>query len=318
MKLGKLAFIDHSFHIKTRSNQFFIDLLLRSYDVDIYYDRSWEGGPRVDIEALSGEYNDFVFFQVIYTPEQMKPIRQKNVVYVPMYDQVRSKDRKYWKQYCDYKVLCFCRHLYKKLCRYGFAAAYFQYYPEPAPPAAGDRDKPVVYFWQRTGRLDWTHVRQLIRPEQVQKVIIKDTVDPGQKFERPSESDVRLYNIEFISWQKDEQSYYEFLSGVDVMVAPRLQEGIGLSLLDAMARGIAVIASDRPTMNEYITSESGYLFNIDRLRYIDLSDFRQKSVQARRSVERGRQRWEQSQAKIISFIQGEKVRPSLYRRFFPV
>jgi glycosyltransferase involved in cell wall biosynthesis len=318
MKLGRLAFIDHSFHIKTRSNQFFIDLLSRSYDVDIYYDRSWEGGPAVDIEALSDDYTNFVFFQVIYKPEQMETIRRKNIVYVPMYDQVRSKDRKYWTQYRDCKVLCFCRHLYKKLYRYGFAAAYFQYFPEPVQVRARYRDKPVVYFWQRTSRLGWTHVRRLIQPEQVEKVIINDTVDPGQEFAQPSDADIRLYNIEFISWQKDEQSYYEFLSGIDVMVAPRLQEGIGLSLLDAMSRGIVVVASDRPTMNEYISGASGYLFNIDRLRYIDLSDFREKSAQARRCAEEGRLRWEQSQAKIVSFIQGPKVRPSLLRRFFPI
>lgn len=316
MKLGKLAFIDHSFHSKTKSNRFFIDLLAEHYDVDIYFDDSWQGGPRVDIEELSEKYENFIFFQVIYKRELMRSIRHKNIVYVPMYDQVRKKDKKYWKEYRNYKVLCFCKELYNKLCRYGFTAKYIKYFPEPVPAGLSEHDKPVIYFWQRSDRLDWNHVRRLIRPEQIAKVIINDTVDPGNVFTRPSDSDIQIYNIEFISWLKDEQSYYKFLSGVDIMIAPRLQEGIGLSFLDAMARGVVIISSDRPTANEYISASTGYLFDIDNPEYIDVSGFKMKSEQARRMMETGRLDWKRSQDDIVSFIEYEKVRPTFLQRMF--
>jgi glycosyltransferase involved in cell wall biosynthesis len=41
-------------------------------------------------------------------------------------------------------------------------------------------------------------------------------------------------------------------SAANVFLAPRAAEGIGLTFLEAMARGGAVIAYDAPTMNEYI------------------------------------------------------------------
>jgi len=316
MNPGKLAFIDHSFHSKTRSNQFLIDLLSKHYDVDIYFDRSWEGGSKVDLEVLAEEYEHFVFFQVIYNWDDMACIRHKNIIYVPMYDQVRNKDKKFWKECSDYKVLCFCRALYDKLFRYGFAVKYVKYYPRPIRPHAGDRRKPVIYFWQRTDQFNWNHVKRLLRPEQVDKVIINDSVDPGNVFTRPPDSDITLYNIEFVSWIKDGQEYYKLLSGVDIMLAPRLQEGIGLSFLDAMARGIVVISSDRPTANEYISSLNGYLFDIDKLEYIDIADFKIKSGEAYKMLEEGYSGWKLLQADLISFIEGAKVKPSFLQRLF--
>jgi len=316
MKPGKLAFIDHSFHGKTKSNQFLIDLLSEYYDVDVYFDRSWEDGEKVDLEVLSEEYENFVFFQVIYKRDYMECIRGKNIIYVPMYDQVRKKDKKYWKEYRGYKVLCFCKELYDKLCRYGFFAKYVKYYPQPVQVCASDRDKPVIYFWQRADRFNWHHVKRLIRQEQISRVIVNDTVDPGNVFVRPSDSDVALYNIEFISWIKDEKEYHKLLSGIDIMFAPRLEEGIGLSFLDGMARGIVIISSDRPTANEYITSLNGYLFDVDKLEYIDVSDFRMKSVMVRRIFEEGYLNWKHSHADIISFVKCREVRTSFFRQFF--
>lgn len=314
MKLGKLAFIDHSFHSKTKSNRFLIDLLSEHYDVDAYFDRSWQGGDKVDIEALSTKYENFVFFQVIYKREYMKCIRNKNIVYVPMYDQVRKKDKKYWKGCRHYKVLCFCKELFNKLSGYGLTAKYVKYFPAPVRSNVNDHDKPVIYFWQRTNRLNWNHVRRLLRPEQVKKVIINDTVDPGNVFTRPSDSDIRLYNIEFISWIKNVQDYYKLLSDVDIMLAPRLQEGIGLSFLDAMARGVVIVSSDRPTANEYISSSNGYLFDIDKLEYINVSDFKIKSENTRRALEEGYLSWKRSQADLISFVDRARVKPSFLRR----
>ena len=42
----------------------------------------------------------------------------------------------------------------------------------------------------------------------------------------------------------------------NIVVAPRAREGVGMVMLEAMARGCAVIGLDAPTMNEYITHGS--------------------------------------------------------------
>lgn len=50
------------------------------------------------------------------------------------------------------------------------------------------------------------------------------------------------------------------LREANCMLAPRLAEGVGITLLEAMSQGCAVFAFDAPAMNEYIEhNRNGYL-----------------------------------------------------------
>lgn len=51
----------------------------------------------------------------------------------------------------------------------------------------------------------------------------------------------------------------EFLAASDIFVFPSLYEGLGVSLLEAMAAGRAIVATDRPPMNEVIRTGSNGL-----------------------------------------------------------
>jgi glycosyltransferase involved in cell wall biosynthesis len=57
---------------------------------------------------------------------------------------------------------------------------------------------------------------------------------------------VKLLNLEedvfFLGWQRNP---YKFLSRSDIFVFPSLWEGFGIALLEAMACGIPIVASDR-------------------------------------------------------------------------
>lgn len=58
-----------------------------------------------------------------------------------------------------------------------------------------------------------------------------------------------------------------------IFIAPRDYEGIGLSFLEAMAMGKAVVGVNNPTMNEYIADgKIKYFFDLDNIKEIDFSN----------------------------------------------
>ena len=62
-------------------------------------------------------------------------------------------------------------------------------------------------------------------------------------------------------WVDARQDYLKYLNQANIFIAPRAAEGVGLSFVEALARGCAVFAYDAPTMNEYITHKAdGFLF----------------------------------------------------------
>jgi glycosyltransferase involved in cell wall biosynthesis len=88
-----------------------------------------------------------------------------------------------------------------------------------------------------------------------------------------------------------------------IFIAPRDYEGIGLSFLEAMAMGKAVIAVDNPTMNEYIADgETGYLFDLNNIKEIDLSNLRTIQRNAHEYIQDGFFIWGKNKVKIIDFI----------------
>lgn len=55
----------------------------------------------------------------------------------------------------------------------------------------------------------------------------------------------------------------ELMEAADLFLFPSLFEGLGVSLLEAMAHGLTPVVLDRPPMNEVVTSETGYLAKPD-------------------------------------------------------
>jgi len=311
MTKNKLAFIGHSFHKKTLSNEFFLDFLKDEYEISLFWDESWRGGDRVDIAAISSEFETFVFFQTMYESEDLKTIEEKNITFVPMYDGVYEKTKKSWKQYRDYKFICFSSVLYRRLEGYGFDALRIKYYP----PAENEADlvssgKPTVYFWQRVDEISWHDIRHLISPDQVEKVIINNSVDPGCTFIEPSLEDVKAYKIDVVSWFDSKKEYFEMLQLVDIVIAPRPYEGIGFSFLNAMARGKVIMAMDLPTANEYVNVKTGYLWQKGQKDRVDLSGFREKAEASWAEYNRGAKKSLEYEGKVLEYI---AKRPSLWQ-----
>jgi glycosyltransferase involved in cell wall biosynthesis len=76
-----------------------------------------------------------------------------------------------------------------------------------------------------------------------------------------------------------------------------------MSFLEAMALGAVVIAANRPTMNEYITSgENGILFEPLVPSMIDFDKIGNISENAKDSIAEGRRKWDEKEEELLDFI----------------
>ncbi len=305
MALLKAAFIDHSFKKKTRSSDFLKQMLRREYALFEFWDERWQGGPSVKIKDLNRE--DFAvlfFFQMLPPPRVFKKLKCQQFVWFPMYDQEAPAQPVSYLPYLRYnlKIVCFCRLLYARFQKLGFDCRYFQYFPKALPVKNTAREQ-IVFFWARTNEINWEIVKKILGKNKIKAVILKHTPDPGQKIALPSLRDRRRYNIRIINHWLSPPQYNQVLSLCNIFIAPRKAEGIGLAFLEAMARGMAVIAPNNPTMGEYIKhKQNGYLYEWHDPLALDLCDYKQVGARAHQYIQAGRKHWLQARKQFLGYL----------------
>ncbi|MCX6762159.1 MAG: glycosyltransferase, partial [Candidatus Moranbacteria bacterium] len=303
LKSKKIAYIGHSYHNKTKSTEFLINYLKQSYDVKVISDESWQGKPFPDLSFIDDSYLGVIFFQLLPPRDILDKIDNNNIMYFPMYGGVRL-DHKFWNDLQDLKIANFSRTLHEKLKRWGFESMYIQYFPEVQKFIPGEKEE--VFFWQRLTKLNINVITKLFGKEKL-KIHIHKGIDPYEKFVEPSQEDEKKFQITYSDWFESRDEMIEKIGGLikqkGIYVAPRDLEGIGMSFLEAMAMGKAVIAVDNPTMNEYIDhGKTGYLFDLKNPKKIDLSNIEQVQKNAFDFMREGRKKWEKDKEKIIDFI----------------
>ncbi len=75
------------------------------------------------------------------------------------------------------------------------------------------------------------------------------------------------YNISWLGFVADEQRRIEILQGADVFILPSLVEGLSLSLLEAMACGLACLATDVGADGEVLEKGAGVVLNTKTTRF---------------------------------------------------
>lgn len=310
----KLALIDHSFHRKSNSSKFLAALLSRHYEVAIFWDAAWEGGPGVDVNEIARqEFDILVVHQMfsLFRPRDLKATGCRNIVLIPMYDSQYDKPDLLLLRYHAFKFLNFSKTLENKMREYGLRTRYLQYFP-PVPETANTPRKPEPgrlkgFFWQRTSDITWNTIRQLIKNPGFAGFHLHCATDPpGYPVVLPGETDKKQWDFSFSEWFEDWGDYLAALEKADVYFAPRPCEGIGMPVIEAMGMGKCVVAPDCPTMNEYIThGETGLLYDMDRPEPLDFSDVERISENARQFALKGRQQWEKAEQAMIDFMEAD-------------
>ena len=103
----EIAFIDHNFHKKSRSADFLRKIFEKKYKIKNYW---WSLKEQYQLINKIKNYNNFFFFQSLLPLDDMIKIRDKNIIWAPMYDNLNLSDN-YWKKikYLNIRILSFSK-----------------------------------------------------------------------------------------------------------------------------------------------------------------------------------------------------------------
>ena len=287
----RLLFIDHECHRKTRSTEFFVEVIRKAFSVkEHYYSQAYRTG----VAQETSECDVVVTLEFLVSRRKFLVPGKKNI-FVPMYDNEWGSFWQ-WKRiaWSGMGVISFCDKLSAHARKCGVTNILdVRYFPDPAefPHASGDPKR--VFLWER-GDIGRSVAERLFPPS------------AGYVF------DVKRAD-EFL----ERRAYLERLSQCGIVMAPRRKEGIGMAFLEAMALGKCVVAHDDATMNEYIThGENGILFHLDDPKPVDEAMVLHVLENVGRSAAEFRSRWLLDKAKINTFIADQRpCAPSFVCRF---
>lgn len=313
----KICFVGHSFHQRTGSSQFIQKILREIGELTVLSsspDEDRLSDDKVVVEFLENQYDLWVFHQTEYVAARLLPLGLRNAVVAPMYDGAWSRPDDFWRQFVNCRFLSYSRALHTRLQRLDQRSAFFEFWPEPAPDVerSPERDNWSAFFWERRP-LEVPNARsvaQQCRALGIERLHIHAAPDfPEQAISahgyrhRGSLGGVAITTS---TWFETGEAFRE-VSGTPLFhFAPRLYEGIGMTMLEAMARGQIVVAPDRPTSNEYIGHlSSGILYDPERpldLPELNPSEVAEMGAAARQRVVRGHETWLEDRERLVSFL----------------
>lgn len=296
-----LLYIGHSFHNKTKSNRFLVDLLATEYEVTEFYFDPY-GDAFVRYTEIKGKTFDVVVCWQVLPPRWLlnRVVSFKKGIFFPMYDGAPNKGDRQWEDYQDFLVINFCKALHQICESMALNSRYIQYFP----PAANDFDwgqENSVFFWNRISEININTIAKLLHSSSVEHIHIHKAIDPGCHYKKLECA--WGVNITSSDWYQNKNDMLEDMKRSAIYIAPRKLEGIGMSFLEAMSLGRCVIAPNFPTMNEYIKDGvNGLLYNLDDPKPLSISSLRELQKRAYESIKDGHQEWLSRRYDILKWI----------------
>lgn len=300
----KLLFLDHAFHRKTGSSRFFLDLLKEVGEVTLEFFDPEDADSEIErLCSLPFADYDLVIVWQLEALAYLPLSAGVGTLVIPMYDGSGVQPSEHWAALSSASILNFSYNLHVSTRDLMASARLVQYFPDPKLfKRASGFDKPRVVFWHRRGdQIDTETVFRLLPGnfEAIHVHVAPD--DPDERVVIPSWS--AHYGLTQSRWFEDPNGFSELIDNCNVAVCPRFTEGIGMFMLEAMARGMCVIAPSWPVHNEYIANNiNGMLFDPGSYGALDLSDAARLGAIARKGVEAGRLRWEEDLKALPGFI----------------
>lgn len=308
--MKKALFIDHEFHKKTRSSDFFVDILRATFLIETYY-LTPENRPDEGVLAAVADADVVILWQMDFLAPVFLSMG-KPVIVIPMFDGSGGMPEIHWLFAHKARFFNFCLSLNERIRMTGGETMLLRYFPEAAEQDKLPRfDKLHAFFWQRRPDhgVDFKLVDTLLGNE-LDSLHVHNVADiPGNYTPKPRADAPYAYSQS--TWFKDKADYAICLGRANVFIAPRVAEGIGMALLEAMAQGKLVLAHDAPTHSEYISNWlNGILFNKDRPAPIEVrGQAEQMAKLGWRTVVEGRKQWLASHSAILEWIEGAQPGP---------
>jgi hypothetical protein len=301
----RIAFFGLGYHTKTGSSRFLLDFLERHATVETFFAEADVAAVRRAAPDFNEAHYDAIVIWQLHEAFALLSGRHPNVTFVPMYDAMWRGGAFTWKpSFSAAKILCFSWALRAEVMRRAPVHRRVQYFPDPAAVApVTDFDSLRGFLWYRRRDIPPASVFALTAGTPFASLAIHDAPDPGHEAPFPTAAPGHIGQLLRSTWSADGNGFAAALSGANVFFAPRPLEGIGMAFLEAMARGLCVVAPDAPTMNEYIShGTNGLLHGPGWLEPLDFTHAREIGARARDSMARGHAQWQAGLPALLDFI----------------
>jgi len=279
MQKNKLAFVDYWHHEFTRSGDFLREVLSEKFEIQNFW---WTPKKKIPLEEIE-KYDYIFFFHIIFPYQIMKRIKSKNILWAPMYDGLifrnKIQEKIFWKQISDagVKVLKFSKKVDYSIGNENIESFKLKYYVKCEKKMNESKNNQLnkkikIFFWDR-GQVKLENWINIFNHNDIDEIRYFPLSDPGKKIKE----DINKYkDIKFDVINKKflpKEEYLKLLDDCDVFIAPRLKEGIGMSIVEAISKGMYIVGFNDATMNEYIENNKiGYLFEKNKLFKIKKED----------------------------------------------
>lgn len=302
----KILFIDHDFHKRTRSSDFFVELLRTRHAVErLFVDPA-------DFKSMSAldvvrAYDLAVLWQMDFLAPLILARGVRTLV-VPMYDASANMPDLHWLWASRARFVNFSRRLHDRIEFLGCRGTRMKYFLPPVPEA--DRARfgggLKVLLWQRRPEEGINlHLAETLFGGQMRALHIHDVADNPELDTGPYLAR-RLdgYQLTISTWFDRPDDFADLLRKHNVLIAPRRAEGIGMTMLEGMSRGMLVIAADQATHDEYLSNWiNGVLFNPDQPGYANFAAAGEIGEMAWRTAADGYAKWVAGELNLLDEIE---------------
>ena len=316
--MATVAYYDLRYHKKTHSSDFLVDMLERQGNtVTRFWDDPWSKNSGIDIKELL-KFDSVVLFQSV--PKKLHSLKKhhKNITFIPMLDSYNITAGKneelswYWNKFFGVKILNFSKTLHYVSRSFGLESLYFQFFT----PLQKKLYIPVkqglhgFFLARRADQISLSTIFILIDKYSFDSLHIHFFKDPDSpEFEKISDELRNRHHITTSTWFDNKDDYYKQLEKANIFFAPRLQEGFGQSIMEALSRGLCVVSPDTGAMNEYIRDGiNGLLYNHEKPRPLVFENIESLCLNSYKTVEYGFEKWKQQEKEIVDFIINKKIR----------
>ena len=217
------------------------------------------------MDILNDRSEPVIFFQ-LPPPPNILEIPGIRLIWVPMWDQAHGYSQEWWNNLPkSLRIVAFSKKILERARAAELPTLSLLYFMNPNDilPSPWNSQR-VLFYWNRTGLINLEFLRRFCLALNIDLCFFRDQIDPiiepSAAFQVPNrlgKTEIRCFKQTHFQTRND---HLRILRQANVFIAPRAREGVGLSLLEAMAQGCAVFSYDAPAMNEYINHlQNGYL-----------------------------------------------------------
>lgn len=307
----KLLFVDHKFHEKTKSSNFFLELLRKHFEVEVEY---VDVEHQDEVQALNGPrlHDLVVIWQLDFLAPAFLAAGYPTVV-VPMFDGSANMPYEHWVAMHDASFICFSRTLHERITAAGCRSYLVKYFLPPCHESQLPKfDQLHGILWMRRPQDGLTpRLIEHMLGSQITSLHVHNAPDDGKPrlLTDPSYR-VTAFPVNESRWSASSNGYLTALKEANVFFAPRTSEGIGMAMLEAFANGQLVIANDDAVHNEYVANwVNGILFNRSNVSpfHLNLQTAKELAYAGWYGAVVGYQEWCDTQTALIEFVKETRL-----------